>query len=96
MKQLNLYEREREIQPQERFQPAPYATEGTVVGIRDEAFGCYFHCGVSEKMPPIRAFYIRALRLAHKRINKGNWKKSYNWEQSLNFVKYNPLPMPKI
>ena len=39
---------------------------------------------------------VVVLRLAHKWINRRSQKKSYNWQQFLKFVKYNPLPLPKI
>jgi len=58
--------------------------------------GHYRYYGISGNMPSMRAFYTKALRLAHKWINRRSQKKSYNWKQFLKFVKYNPLPQPKI
>jgi group II intron reverse transcriptase/maturase len=58
--------------------------------------GHYRYYGISGNMSPMRAYYTQALRLAHKWMNRRSQKKSYNWQQFLKFVKYNPLPMPKI
>ncbi|MBA7707586.1 hypothetical protein ES703_116461 [subsurface metagenome] len=58
--------------------------------------GHYRYYGISGNMPAMQAFYSRSLRLAYKWINRRSQKKSYNWKQFLNFIKYNPLPLPKI
>jgi len=64
--------------------------------LRLKMFGHYRYYGISGNMPSMKAFYTKALRLAHKWINRRSQKKSYNWSQFLKFVKYNPLPLPKI
>ncbi len=64
--------------------------------LRLKLLGHYRYYGMSGNMPSMRAFYTKAIRLAHKWINRRSQKKSYNWKQFLNFVKYNPLPQPKI
>lgn len=64
--------------------------------LRIKMFGHYRHYGISGNMPSMRVFYTKALRLAHKWLNRRSQKKSYNWRQFLTFVKYNPLPLPKI
>jgi hypothetical protein len=64
--------------------------------LRLKLVGHYRYYGVSGNTHAIRAFHTKALRLAHKWINRRSQKKSYNWKQFLNFVKYNPLPQPKI
>jgi len=64
--------------------------------LRLKLFGHYRYYGISGNMPSMRVFYTKALRLAHKWINRRSRKKSYNWRQFLKFVKYNPLPLPKI
>ena len=64
--------------------------------LRLKLFGHYRYYGISGNMPSMRVFYTKALRLAHKWINRRSQKKSYNWRQFLKFVKYNPLPLPKI
>jgi group II intron reverse transcriptase/maturase len=65
-----------------------------VLGLK--LLGHYRYYGISGNMPAIKVFYSKILRLAHKWINRRSQKKSYNWKQFLNFVKYNPLPLPKI
>ncbi len=64
--------------------------------LRLKLIGHYRYYGISGNMSPMRAYYARTLRLAYKWINRRSQKKSYNWKQFLNFVKYNPLPLPKI
>ena len=64
--------------------------------LRLKLFGHYRYYGISGNMPSMRVFYTKALRLAHKWINRRSQKKSYNWRQFLKFVRYNPLPLPKI
>jgi len=64
--------------------------------LRLKLIGHYRYYGISGNMPAMRGYYSKVLRLAHKWINRQSQKKSYNWRQFLNFVKYNPLPLPKI
>ena len=56
----------------------------------------YNYYGISGNMPELKAFYKRAIRLTFKWINRRSQKKSYNWSQFQRFLKYNPLPKPKI
>ena len=58
--------------------------------------GHYNYYSISGNMPQIRKFYNRSVSLAYKWINRRSQKKSYNWEQFCRFLKYNPLPRPKI
>ncbi len=58
--------------------------------------GHYNYYGISGNTPQIRKFYQRILSLVYKWINRRSQKKSYNWEQFCRFLKYNPLPRPKI
>jgi group II intron reverse transcriptase/maturase len=64
--------------------------------LRVKLAGHYRYYGISGNMPSMRAYHTQALRLAHKWINKRSQKRSYNWQQFLRFVKYNPLPLPRI
>ena len=64
--------------------------------LRLKLLGHYRYYGISGNMPSLRAYYTRTLRLAHKWVNRRSQKKSYNWQQFLKFVKYNPLPLPKL
>jgi len=52
--------------------------------------------GISGNMPEMKVFYIRTVRLVYKWINRRSQKKSYNWQQFRNYLKYNPLSMLKI
>jgi len=56
-------------------------------------FECY---GISGNYASIRDFYQLALRLIFKWINRRSQKKSMNWKQFINYLKYYPLPLPKI
>jgi RNA-directed DNA polymerase len=58
--------------------------------------GHYNYYGISGNMSQIRKFYQRILSLVYKWINRRSQKRSYNWEQFTRFLKYNPLPRPKI
>jgi len=58
--------------------------------------GHYRYYGISGNYRELRRFYILAIRLAYKWINRRSQKKSYNWVQYGRFLEYNPLPKPKI
>lgn len=58
--------------------------------------GHYRYYGISGNYRELKKFYILAVKLAYKWINRRSQKKSYNWEQYDRFLKYNPLPKPKI
>jgi len=64
--------------------------------LRLKLLGHYHYYGISGNAPAMQEYYTRTLKLAHKWINKRSQKKSYNWQQFWKFVKYNPLPLPKI
>ncbi len=64
--------------------------------LRQKLRGHYCYYGISGNMRGIQAFYNRTIELAHKWINRRSERKSYNWKQFRHFVKYNPLPLPKI
>jgi group II intron reverse transcriptase/maturase len=64
--------------------------------LRKKMVGHYNYYGISGNTPQIRKFYQRILSLVYKWINRRSQKKSYNWEQFGRFLKYNPLPRPKI
>jgi nucleotide-binding universal stress UspA family protein len=64
--------------------------------LRRKLIGHYNYYGISGNTPQIRKFYRRILSLVYKWINRRSQKKSYNWEQFGRFLKYNPLPRPKI
>ena len=58
--------------------------------------GHYNYYGISGNRPALRKFHQRTLSLAYKWINRRSQRKSYNWVQFNRFLKYNPLPEPKI
>ena len=58
--------------------------------------GHYHYYGISGNFSELKKFYKLAVKLAYKWINRRSQKKSYNWVQYSNFLKYNPLPEPKI
>ena len=58
--------------------------------------GHYRYYGVSDNSYAINAFYNQTLRLVYKWINRRSQKKSYNWAQFWRFLKFNPLPKPRI
>jgi RNA-directed DNA polymerase len=64
--------------------------------LRRKLIGHYNYYGISGNMSQITKFYRRNLSLAYKWINRRSQKRSYNWEQFCRFLKYNPLPRPKI
>ena len=64
--------------------------------LRLKLLGHYRYYGISGNMVEMKAFYKRAVRLAHKWINRRSQKKSYNWVQFKKYFIYNPLPVPKI
>ena len=58
--------------------------------------GHFEYYGVSGNYAAIKDFYQLALRLIFKWINRRSQKKSMNWKQFINYLKYYPLPLPKI
>jgi len=58
--------------------------------------GHFEYYGISGNYTAIRDFYQLALRLIFKWINRRSQKKSMNWKQFISYLKYYPLPLPKI
>jgi len=58
--------------------------------------GHYHYYGMSGNMCSLRAYRTQSMRLAYKWVNRRSQKRSYNWKQFNNWLKYNPLPEPKI
>jgi len=58
--------------------------------------GHFEYYGISGNYATIKDFYQLALRLVFKWINRRSQKKSMNWKQFINYLKYYPLPLPKI
>jgi group II intron reverse transcriptase/maturase len=64
--------------------------------LRLKLAGHFRYYGMSGNMPMMRAFQREAIRLAFKCINRRSQKKSYNWDQFYRYLRFNPLPNPKI
>jgi len=64
--------------------------------LRLKLTGHYRYYGVSGNMPELRAYYKQVIRLAYKWGNRRSQKQSFNWRQFQKYLKYNPLPRPKI
>ena len=64
--------------------------------LRLKLSGHYRYYGISGNYQEIRKFYLRTVKLAYKWINRRSQRKSYNFHQYSRFLKYNPLPKPKI
>jgi RNA-directed DNA polymerase len=58
--------------------------------------GHFRYYGISGNAIQIGAFYRLVLKLAFKWINRRSQRKSYNWAQFNRYLKYNPLPKPRI
>ncbi len=58
--------------------------------------GHFRYYGIAGNKLAITEFRDITVKLAYKWINRRSQKKSYNWEQFKRFLKYNPLPIPKI
>lgn len=64
--------------------------------LRVKLLGHYRYYGISGNMRELKKFYTQTSKLAYKWINRRSQKKSYTYKQYCSFVKYNPLPKPKI
>jgi group II intron reverse transcriptase/maturase len=64
--------------------------------LRLKLTGHYRYYGVSGNSQVINTFYNQTQRLVYKWINRRSQKRSYNWAQFNRFLKFNPLPKPKI
>ena len=58
--------------------------------------GHYRYYGMSGNIRWLQNFYYQTVRLVFKWINRRSQRKSYNWDQFLRFILFNPLPKPKI
>jgi len=65
-----------------------------VLGVK--LLGHYRYYGISGNYRELKKYYKLAMKLALKWINRRSQKKSYNWAQYNRYLKYNPLPEPKI
>jgi len=64
--------------------------------LRLKLIGHYRYYGISGNYQELRKYYTYVVRLAYKWINRRSQRKSYDWKQFNHFLKWNPLPRPKI
>jgi len=58
--------------------------------------GHYQYYGISENFQSIVAFYVNAVRLVHKWLNRRSQKGRMNWDRFNEYLEHYPLPKPKI
>jgi len=58
--------------------------------------GHYNYYGVSGNMQKMKAFHHRTKMMAFKWINRRSQKISFTWEEFEHFLRWNPLPQPRI
>ncbi len=58
--------------------------------------GHYNYFGISGNMRCLKQFYGRVKSMVFKWINRRSQKKSMNWPKYMQYLKWNPLPTPKI
>ena len=64
--------------------------------LRKKISGYYQYYGRSGNYRKLENFNHQIKRILFYAINRRSQRKSYNWEQFGRFLKYNPLPQPKI
>jgi len=64
--------------------------------LQQKMMGHYRYYGVSGNMRSVRQWYLAVYWLVYKWINRRSQKRSYTLERYNRFLKYNPLPRPKI
>jgi RNA-directed DNA polymerase len=58
--------------------------------------GHYNYFGVSGNFRCLQRFYYRVVTIVFKWINRRSQRKSMTWEMFMQYLQWNPLPMPKI
>lgn len=64
--------------------------------LKQKLMGHYRYYGMSGNYEALKEFYLLTIKLVYKWINRRSQKKSFNRVQFCRFVKFNPLPQPKI
>jgi group II intron reverse transcriptase/maturase len=64
--------------------------------LKAKLIGHYRYYGISGNMRAIKRYYILTSKLVYKWINSRSQEISYTYAQYCKFVRYNPLPKPKI
>jgi len=58
--------------------------------------GYYRYYGISGNRRSLDSYYRRVLKLAYKWSNRRSQLRSYDWQRFKHWLKYHPLPRPKI
>lgn len=58
--------------------------------------GHYNYFGISGNMASIKQFYNEVVMMSYKWINRRSQKKSMTWELFKKYLKWNPIPQPRI
>jgi len=64
--------------------------------LKAKLIGHYNYFGISGNMRCLRQFYGQVISMVFKWINRRSQKKSMNWRQYHQYLKWYPLPLPKI
>ena len=64
--------------------------------LRSKLRGHFEYYGVSGNMRSISNYYVIALRLVHKWLNRRSQKRKMNWNKLGLYLKLHPLPTPRI
>lgn len=64
--------------------------------LRQKLLGHYRYYGIRGNIRGLQSYRTQVIRLAYKWVNRRSQKRSYTWEQFNRWMRYNPLPNPKI
>jgi RNA-directed DNA polymerase len=64
--------------------------------LKQKLIGHFNYYGISGNSKAIARFHWETKKLVFKWINRRSQRRSYNWEQFERYLRYNPLPKPKI
>ena len=64
--------------------------------LKSKLTGHYNYFGVSGNYRCLKQFYNKIFSIVFKWINRRSQKKSMNFDQYLNYLQWNPLPIPRI
>jgi group II intron reverse transcriptase/maturase len=64
--------------------------------LEQKMIGHYRYYGVSGNMAELKAYYEQVTKFAYKWINRRSQKRSYSGIRFYRYLRYNPLPKPKI
>ncbi|MBT7023226.1 MAG: group II intron reverse transcriptase/maturase [Gammaproteobacteria bacterium] len=64
--------------------------------LKQKLQGHYEYYGVSENYHSIKQYYVLAVKLTRKWLNRRSQKKAMSWEKMYNYLNLYPLPKPSI